>query len=232
MRKKNLFAITSILLLSVFTISESRAQESGSWSMTVGADVTNKYLWRGMELSDAAIQPSVGFDYEKGDWAISIGACGSKAFKKDDYNEIELYAEASWKNFTLSAANYSEFYGSDFDQHYIDLGVAWTLSEKFPLTVAWYSIVNNDKIPSYLELSYDFSISAIDFNAAVGMYPFESDYYGSNGFNVSNINLIASHEFELNDKMTLPVSAQVVYNPELKDFYWGVSAGWYFTLDF
>lgn len=219
-------------MLSVFNVSNAYAQENKNWSMTIGAEATNKYLWRGLELSDAAIQPSVCFDYEKGDWALSIGAYGSKALEKDNYNEIEFSAEVSWKNFTFYAANYSEFYGSEFDKHYIDLGLGWTLSEKIPLRVEWYGIVNDGRFPSYLELSYGFSLAEIDFNAAVGAYPFKSDYYYNEDFCISNLNLSACHEFELNEKMALPVSAQIVYNPELKDFYWSMSTGFYFTLDF
>ncbi len=233
MRKIKLLAIVCMVLLVETANSEIKAQESGDWSMTVGADVTNKFLWRGLELADASFQPTVSFDYEKGDWAISVGAWGSKAFKKDDYNELDLSAELSWKNLTLSLTNYSEYYGSEFDDHYLDLGLSWTVSEKFPLTLSWYSIVNKDKCPTYLEVSYPFSISVVDFNATVGMMPFEDEsYYGNDKFNVCNLNLSAGHEFELNEKMTVPVSAQVMYNPDLKDFYWGVSAGYYFTLDF
>lgn len=236
MRKSKFFAIVCTIIIALTNNSNAQAQESGNWSMTVGADVTNQFLWRGLELSDAAVQPSVSFDYEKGDWALSIGAWGSKAFKSDDFNELDLSAELSWKNFTLSATNYSEYYGSEFDSHYLDLGLSWTLSEKIPLTVSWYSIVNKswDKaFPSYLELSYALSVWEIDFNAAVGMLPFKSpDYYGNEEFSICNLNLSATHEFELNEKMTVPVSAQIMYNPDLKDLYWAVSAGYYFTLDF
>ena len=234
MKKKNFLAIACALLLGSVS-TPLRAQESGNWSMAVGADAVSSFLWRGMESGGPSIQPSVYFDYENGDWAVSIGSWGSKSVYKNRYgvyyDELDFSAEASWRNLTLSLANYNEFYGEGFDGAYLDLGLSYTLSEKVPLTVSWYSILDN-KMPSYFELSYDFSISVVDFSVAAGCWPFKSWYYGNGGFNVCNLNLSAGHEFELRDDMVLPVSAQIMYNPSWNEFFWGVSVGYYFSLDF
>ena len=200
--------------------------------MTVGADAVSSYLWRGANSAGPSIQPSAYFDYEKGDWAVSMGAWGSKSFVKGDYNEFDLSVEATWRNFTLSLANYSEFYGAEFDDNYLDLGLSYTLSEDVPVTFSWYSVLNQPALPSYFEVAYDFSISEVDFSVAAGVLPFASDYYGSKGFGVCNLNLSAGHEFEFEHGGSMPVSAQVVYNPMWNDFFWGVSVGYYFSLDF
>ena len=121
-----------------------------------------------------------------------------------------------------------------------------TLSENIPLTLSWYSIVNQTfegsmdgggfdwaaAFPSYVEAAYDFSVSAIDFSVAVGLWPYASPYYENEGFGVCNLNLSAGHEFEFNHGGTLPVAAQIMYNPTWNEFFWGVSVGYYFTLDF
>lgn len=232
MKINKIFAIAFAFICLLGTSANVKAQESSTLSMTVGADVTNKYLWRGMELAKGSFQPSAYLNYEKGDWAVSVGAWGTKAFKKDEFNELDLSAELSWKNLTFSVTNYREYYGSEFDDNYLDLGLSWTLSENIPLTLSWYSIVNQTNCPSYLELSYEQSVSVIDLRAAVGILPFKApDYYGNDKFEVCNLNLSAGHEFELNDKMSIPVSAQMMYNPMLEDFYWSVSGGFYFTFD-
>lgn len=247
MKKNIVLAITCALLLGVSSVTPLCAQERGNWSMTVGTDVASHYLWRGMELGGPSIQPSAYFDYEKGDWAVSLGVWGTKALVKGDYNEWDLSVEATWRNITLSLVNYCEYYGAEYDDHYIDLGLSYTLSEDIPVTFSWYSIVNHlgggiwdggsrfhwaDAFPSYFEVAYEFSIWEVDFGATAGAMPFASDYYGNEGFSLYNLSLSAGHEFEFEHGGSLPISAQVVYNPTWKDLFWGVSVGYYFSLDF
>lgn len=232
MKKNNVLAMACALLLGMSSVAPLCAVERGDWSMTVGADAVSSYLWRGANSAGPSIQPSAYFDYEKGDWAVSMGAWGSKSFVKGDYNEFDLSVEATWRNITLSLANYSEFYGAEFDDNYLDLGLSYTLSEDVPVTFSWYSVLNQPALPSYFEVAYDFSVSVVDFSVAAGALPFASDYYGSKGFGVCNLNLSAGHEFEFEHGGSMPVSAQVVYNPMWNDFFWGVSVGYYFSLDF
>lgn len=246
MKKSNVLAIFCALLIGMVS-TPLRAQESGEWSMTVGADATSSYLWRGYKMAGPSLQPSVYFDYEKGDWAVSLGTWASKALLKDEYNEFDLSVEATWRNITLSLANYREYYGAEFDDNYLDFGISLTLSEDIPVTFSWYSIINHyddgfmdggpgfdwhRAFPSYFEVAYDFSLSVVDFTVAAGMLPVASDYYGNDDFGPCNLNVIAGHEFEFDNGATLPVSGQVMYNPMWKECFWGVSVGYYFSLDF
>lgn len=252
MKKNNVLMIACALLLGMSSMTPLCAQERGNWSMTVGADAVSHYLWRGMELGGPSIQPSAYFDYEKGDWAVSFGLWGTKSVFKnrygEHYNELDLSVEASWRTLTLSLSDYGEgeYFGPWQEGHFLDLGLSWTLSENIPLTLSWYSIVNQTfegsmdgggfdwaaAFPSYVEAAYDFSVSAIDFSVAVGLWPYASPYYENEGFGVCNLNLSAGHEFEFNHGGTLPVAAQIMYNPTWNEFFWGVSVGYYFTLDF
>ena len=245
MKKKDILLIACALLLGSVS-TPLRAQESGNWSMTVGADAVSSYLWRGMNLAGPSIQPSAYFDYEKGDWAVSLGAWGTKSLLKDDYDEWDLSIEATWRNITLSLANYNEYYSPGDKGNYLDLGASLTLSEDIPVTFSWYSIINTTEgsmdggngfdwqaaFPSYFEVAYDFSLSVVDFTLAAGLWPYGSGYYENDSFGICNLNLIAGHEFELKHGATLPVSAQVMYNPTWNQCFWGVSIGYYFTLDF
>ena len=244
MKKNNVLAIACALLLGGSSASLC-AQESGNWSMTVGTDVASSYLWRGSSLAGPCFQPSAYFDYEKGDWAVSLGTWASKSIMKGDYNEWDLSIETTWRNITLSLANYREYYGVAFDDNYLDLGISLTLSENIPVTISWYSIINqyenaaltpsgyrwNEAFPSYFEVAYDFSLSAVDFTAAAGLLPFASDYYGNDTFGPCNLSLSASHEFEFKHGGTLPIAAQLMYNPMGRECFWGVSVGYYFTWD-
>ena len=86
--------------------------------------------------------------------------------------------------------------------------------------------------PSYFEVAYDFSVSVVDLSLAVGGVPFASEYYENDVPGICNLNLRAGHEFEFEHGGSLPVSAQVMYNPLHKATYWGVSLGYYFSMDF
>lgn len=250
MKKNNFLAIACALLLGLAS-APLRAQESGNWSMTVGADAASSNLWRGMESGGSCIQPSAYFDYEKGDWAVSLGTWATASVFKgrygDYYDEFDFSVEASWRGLTLSLANYNEYYDRVYGGSFLDFGLSYTLSEDIPLTLSWYSIINQTAeggvdggsgfdwaaaFPSYFELAYDFSISVVDFGVAAGFCPFASEYYGSEGFSMYNLNLRAGHEFEFEHGGSLPVSAQVMYNPAWETVSWGVSIGYYFSLDF
>ena len=106
MKKNNVLAIACALLLGMSSVAPLCAQESGNWSMTVGADAVSSYLWRGMELGGPSIQPTGTFDYEKGDWTVCLGFWGTKTLFGDPYSEFDLFVEASWKNLTLSLTDY------------------------------------------------------------------------------------------------------------------------------
>ena len=244
MKKKNFLAIACALLLGS-VLTPLRAQESGDWSMTVGADAVSSYLWRGLELGGPSIQPSVCFDYEKGDWAVSMGVWGTKSLD-DTYDELDLSLEASWRNLTFTLLDYGEDYSTPWNEgHYLDLGLSYAIDGG--LTFSWYSIVNQlgeglldggpgfdwaSAFPSYFEVAYDFSLSVVDFTATVGVLPFASEYYGAESYGLCNMSLVAGHEFEFEHGGSLPISAQVMYNPLQKTTFWGVSVGYYFSMDF
>lgn len=247
MKKNNVLVIACALLLGSVCITPLRAQESGDWSMTVGADAVSHYLWRGMNLAGPSIQPSAYFDYEKGDWAVSLGIWGTKSFLKNDYNELDLSVEATWRNLTFSLTDYGEgeYFGPWQDGHFLDFGLSYTLSENIPVTFSWYSIVNQtfegsmyeggfdwaEAFPSYFEVSYEFPVSVVDCSVAAGLWPYASGYYENDAFGICNLQLSAGHEFEFNHGGTLPVAAQIMYNPTWNEFFWGVSVGYYFSLD-
>ena len=250
MKKKNVLLVVCALLLGVFS-APLRAQKRGDWSMTVGADAVSHYLWRGMELGGPSVQPSLYFDYGKDDWAVSLGLWGTRSLLAnrygEHYGELDLSIEASWRNFTLSLADYGEgrYFGPWQEGHFLDFGLSYTLSENIPVTLSWYSIVNQTfegsldgggfdwaaAFPSYFEVAYDFSLSVVDFSVAAGMFPFASGYYENDAFGICNLHLSAGHEFEFQHGGTLPMAAQIMYNPVFNEFFWGLSVGYYFSLD-
>ena len=251
MKRIHVLASLCAILLGASSIAPLSAQERGQWSLSVGADAVSHYLWRGMELGGPSLQPSAYFDYAQGDWTVSLGMWGTKSLLAnrygDHYAELDLSAEASWRNLTLSLTDYAEgrYFGPWHQEHALDLGLSLTLSENVPVTFSWYTILNkyheaalmpsgyrwSEAFPSYFEVAYDFSLSVVDFSVAAGMLPFASGYYENDSFGICNLHLSAGHEFEFQHGGTLPVAAQLMYNPMGGEFFWGLSVGYYFSLD-
>ena len=66
---------------------------------------------------------------------------------------------------------------------------------------------------SYCEISAPFSLGGADWTATLGMVPFESGFYGTEGFAVTNVSLSAAKSIDITESFSLPVSAGVTFNP-------------------
>lgn len=201
-----------------------------------GADFVSNYMWRGMKNGNAAVQPTIGF--EAG--GFSVSAWGSTEFK-DENNELDLTLTYEFRNFML---HLNDIYTQNDDEksnyfsysprttgHILDAGLIYTVSEKLPLSLGWYTLIagndykENDKRAwsSYIELKYPFSFKNIDFEVEAGITPWEGLY--SNKLNVTNIALKASKEIRVTDSFSFPIFGQVGVNPyEQKAFFvFGIS---------
>lgn len=196
----------------------------------VNADFVSSYVWRGMKCGNAAVQPTLGVSMG----GFTLSAWGSTEFRNEN-NEIDLALEYEFKGLTLSVTNYFEQseeepfnyfdYAAHSSGHTFELGAGYTLSEKVPLTVSWYTVFagndyrENDKRAwsSYFELSYPFSIKGVDLAIEAGFTPWEGMY--ADKFNVVNIGLSATKELKLTESFSLPISGKVVANPYENQIY-------------
>ena len=111
--------------------------------------------------------------------------------------------------------------------------MAYTLPvEKFPLSVAWYTMfAGKDKklndsgelkqnYSSYLELNYPFSVKNVDLNVTCGAVPYKAEgIYTNSGFAVTNVALKGMTEIKINDKFSLPIFAQAIWNSCVEDAF-------------
>ena len=75
----------------------------------------------------------------------------------------------------------------------------------------------NRHILLYVELNYPFSVKGVDLNAICGVVPYETPQYNVNGFAVTNLALKATKAINFNDKFSLPIFVQAIWNPRLED---------------
>ncbi|MCD7848846.1 MAG: hypothetical protein LUH63_03355 [Parabacteroides sp.] len=217
---------------------KAQDDESGA-TFNVQGDLVSSYIWRGMYQTGASFQPTFSFAIA----GFSLTAWGSTDF--DGYQaseglankEIDLTAAYTFGNsgLTLSVADlwwagqgankYFNFKSHE-TAHHFEAGLAYTLPvEKFPLSVAWYTMfAGQDKdaeggqnYSSYVELIYPFSVKRVDLNVTCGLVPYKALQYYTNGFAVTNVALKGTTAIKITDSFSLPIFAQAVWNPRLED---------------
>lgn len=232
--KKVILGVATVIAACFAGTTEAQAQQ-----FTVQGDLVSSYVWRGMYQTGASFQPTLGF----GIGGFSLTAWGSTDF--DGYQaseglankEIDLTAAYTFgeTGLTVSVADlwwagqgagkYFNFKSNE-TAHHFEAGVAYTLPvEKFPLSVAWYTMfAGQDKdedgsqnYSSYVELNYPFSVKAVYLNVTCGIVPYAAPQYYCNGFAVTNVALKGTTAIKFNDRFSLPIFAQAIWNPRLED---------------
>ncbi|MDR0811726.1 MAG: hypothetical protein LBN23_05595 [Paludibacter sp.] len=241
MKKNYIFTVAAIAAM-VFTTNSAKAQVE----VSAGADAVSSYIWRGLNLGGASVQPGVSVSFK----GFTLGAWGSVNIAPSAYNngktdEFDLYLNYSIGGFSATVTDYTfpKFLNNSLDEfdyfnykdvHTLELGLAYTISEKVPLSLAvssnlfgaddWDGDGKSD-FSTYAELGYSLAVkSDITFDFALGFTPAKGAY-SQNGFAFTNISIKASKEIKITDDFSLPAFAQVVLNPDAKIPYlvFGVS---------
>ena len=72
---------------------------------------------------------------------------------------------------------------------------------------------------SYFELAAPFRLGGLDWSASLGIVPWATTSYNSNGFCVTNVSLRATKDFVIKEKYHLPVYAGLIANPSNEKVY-------------
>jgi hypothetical protein len=210
------------VIICHLTVSPVRAQET-----TVSADVVSSYIWRGLDLGSAAVQPTLGVDYK----GLSLTAWGSYGFANPaDTKEFDLTLGFSAGGFNIGVTDYWFSEGLDPEGRYFKYDAHGTnhifeafLGYDFGLaSLQWFTnFAGNDGVnkdgdraySSYMEVAVPFQLATVDWTATAGAVPFATTSYGTTGFAVTNLTLKASKDIKVTDTFSVPVFAQVTANP-------------------
>ena len=222
MKKVKRFILAGLLL-----VGATAAWAQDEIETTISGDVVSSYIWRGQDLGDVSLQPTLGVSYK----GLSLTAWGSVGLTDPlDTKEFDLTLSYTTGGLNIGITDYWFDAGLDPDARYFkydahgtnhvfeanigyDFGVA---------SVQWFTnFAGNDGInkdgkraySSYAEVVVPFKLSAIDWTAAVGAVPFATTSYGTSGFAVTNVSLKATKEIKVTDSFSIPVFGQVVGNP-------------------
>jgi len=199
---------------------------------TIGADFVSQYIWRGFDLGNVSIQPTLGIAYK----GLSLSAWGSVGVESSDTKEFDLALSYTIGGLSVGITDYwtnaAQEYDEDgnpharyflYDAHRTNHVFEGFLGYDFGLLSAtWYTNfagadgINKDgkrAYSSYFELNAPFKLATCDWTATLGVVPYATSYYETNGFAVTNVAVKATKDIKITDTFSIPIFGQVVANP-------------------
>jgi hypothetical protein len=193
----------------------SAQEESTKPEFTTGADFYSNYIWRGSKLSTGpAFQPTVKFVAG----GLTIGVWGS--FDANGYSEVDPYISYAFP-FGLSLG-VTDYYSPDLPlfeidtagSHAIELNAGYTFKG---LSLSANYIVNESALTDGSDLYFQAGYAFEKFNISIGA---GDGWYTSDGeFNVCHIGIGTTKEIKITDSFSIPVTGQVIMNPEREQLF-------------
>ncbi|KAA6351971.1 hypothetical protein EZS27_000689 [termite gut metagenome] len=218
-----------VALFPMFFVSMvSNAQNKPE--VSVGADIVNSYIWRGIDSGGASFQPSVSVSLN----GFSLAAWGSTGLDKTDTKELDFTLKYAVNKFSAAITDYwfntGEYfnYDADITSHVYEATLGYDFGA---LSLSWntnfsgndYKADGKRAYSTYIEAAVPFGLGSYDFKVEAGFTPWEGIYAGK--FNVTNIGLTASKSIQVTGSFTVPAFVKLVANPSVKGAYlvFGVS---------
>lgn len=211
------------LMMAVLSSSVISAQESAP-SFTAGVDVYSNYIWRGSKFGTGpAFQPTV--KYVSG--GLTVGVWGS--FDASGYTEADPYISYSFP-FGLSLGLTDYYYPSTYpatipstpnsffsdSTQALEVNVGYTMG---PLSLSGNYILNEAPVAAssgadmYFQAIYTFSSFNITAGAGNGWHTSDTE------FNICHVGLGTSKTIKITDSFSIPVTGQLVVNPDKKNMF-------------
>ena len=217
---------------------DSVAHKAKAVEVYVGTDIVSQYIWRGLMLGSASLQPTASVSWK----GLSLSAWGSVGFvNRDDPYEIDFTLSYSVAGLSLGITDYWNTEGDERYFHYKPESTGHVF-EAFVgydfgfLNVSWQTIFagadglnnsDNRAYSSYFELNVPFHLWTCDWAGSLGIVPYATSYYDTDAFAVTNVSLRCTKEIPLGRRFKLPIFAQVTANPNAKKLYFvgGITVG-------
>ena len=219
MKKIVLFAMG--LAVSAAALAQEKVET------TICGDVVSSYIWRGQDLGNVSLQPTLGIGYK----GLSLTAWGSVGLSDpSDTKEFDLTLGYTigglnigitdyWFNSGLDPESRYFKYDAHGTNHVFEANIGYDFG---PASLQWFTnFAGNDGMnkdgkraySSYVELTVPFKLATVDWTATAGAVPFSTDFYGTTGFAVTNVSLKATKDIKVTDSFSIPVFGQLVGNP-------------------
>ena len=194
---------------------------------TICGDVVSSYIWRGQDLGNVSLQPTLGIGYK----GLSLTGWGSVGLSDpSDTKEFDLTLSYAIGGLNIGITDYWFNNGLDpenryfkYDAHGTNHVLEANIGYDFGLAnLQWFTnFAGNDGVnkdgkraySSYVELTVPFKLATVDWAATAGAVPFSTDFYSTDGFAVTNLALKATKEIKVTESFSVPVFGQAVANP-------------------
>ena len=216
--------VKGLFLAGLLLLGATAAEAQDTVETTISADVVSQYIWRGQDLGNVSLQPTLGVSYK----GLSLSAWGSVGLTEaSDTREFDLTISYTVGGFNAGITDY--WFNSPEERYF--LYDAHRTSHLFEATVGydfgianlqWYTnFAGNDGVnkngkraySSYLEANIPFRLGGADWTATAGVVPFATTSYDTTGFAVTNLALKATKDIRVTDSFSIPVFGQVAANP-------------------
>lgn len=248
MKKKVLLAallstqLTTLQAQELRDVNDGTQQAAGQASAvetTVGADVLSHYVWRGLDLGHASIQPTLGISWQ----GLSLTAFGSMGITDaSDPEELDLTLAYQIGGLTIGITDYWANDGNSGEKyfqyrsgktcHVFEGNLAYDFGF---LSLSWNTnFAGNDgtngqgkrAYSSYAELCVPFRLGGCEWVATAGIVPYATTHYETDGFSLTNLSLRATKTLPLSSTFSFPLFVEVTSNPHSRHC-WAVAG---FTL--
>lgn len=212
----------------------AESKSAGPVSAHIGVDLVNQYIWRGQDLGNVSLQPTLGIEWK----GLSLSAWGSVGISNfADDKELDFTLAYTNSGFNVGITDYWFSNGSYFQYKAGKTTHIWEANVGYDfgfLSIQWFTnFAGNDGLnsngnraySSYFELTAPFRLGGLDWAATFGAVPYSTTSYNANGFCVTNISLRATKDFVIKEKHHLPIFAGITANPRNEKVYllFGVS---------
>ncbi|MDD6517718.1 MAG: hypothetical protein PUF63_07350 [Prevotella sp.] len=222
---RRLFCLAAVCMAAVAANAQDKVEG------TIATDVVNQYIWRGQDLGDVSVQPTLGVAYK----GVSLTAWGNVGLSdKDDTKEFDLTLAYTTGGFHIGVTDY--WFNSPNDKyfeyaahktsHVFEGNIGYDFG---PVALNWYTnFAGNDGLnksgdraySSYVEATAPFKLASLDWTATVGAVPYATSFYSrANGFAVTNLGLKASKDIVITKSFSVPVFAGITANPSSQKAY-------------
>jgi hypothetical protein len=223
-----------ILLIMLAKSATVFANDTLKVDLSVGADVVNHYVWRGLMLSNSpSIQPTMGVTFGR----FSFGSWASYSVNPSAFQEVDLFLTYSAGAVTVGFNDYYNPVDSlGFGDRYFNFGKKTTLhtletfltiskigGTNFSATGALF-VYGNDRdddlknlYSSYLELSYATKVKNYGLNFFCGA-TLNKGYYADNAA-VVNLGASITKDIRISDTFTVPCKSSFIVNPDKQNVF-------------
>lgn len=226
--KKVLFSLMMLVAIPFATHAQ--------WCFEMSADVQSRYVWRGQSLGGNSVSLQPGATLSYGNLALDLW--GAFSVTGNEYQELDwtlsytLFDEAvrlqvTDYSFPLYSPTYHWFdYAQTTTDHVIEAGLQVAVPSTHLSLGVFTNLYGNDArnangdilYSTYAELAYSlpWDEQKTDFDFALGCAlngTSAGGFYGNDGFDVVNVSVGATREFEFSPSFKLPFYGRLVANP-------------------